>query len=50
MGVDTVVEIGPKRILSGLIRRIDRRLRILNVEDEASLERTASALNDETGE
>ncbi len=50
MGVDTVVEIGPKRILSGLIRRIDRRLRLLNVEDEASLERTASALNGETGE
>ena len=50
MGVDTIVEIGPKRILSGLIRRIDRRFRLLNVEDEASLERTASALNGETGE
>jgi [acyl-carrier-protein] S-malonyltransferase len=50
MGVDTIVEIGPKRILSGLVRRIDRRFRLLNVEDEASLERTASALNGETGE
>ncbi len=50
MGVDTIVEIGPKRILSGLIRRIDRRLRLLNVEDEASLEKTASALNGGTGE
>jgi len=40
MGVDTIVEIGPKRVLSGLIRRIDRRLRLLNVEDEASLEKT----------
>ena len=45
MGVETIVEIGPKRILSGLIRRIDRRLRLLNVEDEASLEKTVSALN-----
>jgi [acyl-carrier-protein] S-malonyltransferase len=45
MGVDTIVEIGPKRILSGLIRRIDRRLRVLNVEDGASLKKTASALN-----
>lgn len=45
MGVDTIVEIGPKRILSGLIRRIDRRFRLLNVEDEASLEATAAALN-----
>jgi [acyl-carrier-protein] S-malonyltransferase len=45
MGVDTIVELGPKRILSGLIRRIDRSLRLLNVEDEASLEKTVSALN-----
>lgn len=49
MGVDTIVELGPKRILSGLIRRIDRRIRLLNVEDEASLEKTASALNGGTG-
>jgi [acyl-carrier-protein] S-malonyltransferase len=50
MGVDTIVEIGPKRILSGLIRRIDRRFRLLNVEDEASLEKTVSALNGGMGE
>jgi len=49
MGVDTIVEVGPKRILSGLIRRIDRRLRLLNVEDGESLERTASTLNGEIG-
>jgi [acyl-carrier-protein] S-malonyltransferase len=45
MGIDTVVEIGPKRILSGLIRRIDRSLRLLNVEDGATLEKTVAALN-----
>jgi [acyl-carrier-protein] S-malonyltransferase len=45
MGVETIVEIGPKRTLSGLIRRIDRRLRLLNVEDGESLEKTAAALN-----
>jgi [acyl-carrier-protein] S-malonyltransferase len=45
MGVGTIVEMGPKRILSGLIRRIDRRLRVLNVEDGDSLEKTLSALN-----
>jgi len=50
MGVDTIVEIGPKRILSGLIRRIDRRFRLLNVEDEASLEMTATALNGDVPE
>ncbi len=46
MGVDTIVELGPKRTLSGLIRRIDRRLRLLNVEDGESLEQTVAALND----
>ncbi|MBE9547161.1 MAG: ACP S-malonyltransferase, partial [Proteobacteria bacterium] len=40
MGVDTIVEIGPKRILSGLIRKIDRNIRVLNVEDAGSLEKT----------
>ena len=50
MGVDTIVELGPKRILSGLIRRIDRRFRLLNVEDEASLEMTAAALNGDVPE
>jgi malonyl CoA-acyl carrier protein transacylase len=45
MGVDTIIELGPKRILSGLIRRIDRRLHLLNVADEESLKKTASALN-----
>lgn len=46
MGIDTIVELGPKRTLSGLIRRIDRRLRLLNVEDSESLEKTVAALND----
>ena len=45
MGIDTVVELGPKRTLSGLIRRIDRRLRLLNVEDGESLEKTVAELN-----
>lgn len=45
MGIDTIVELGPKRTLAGLIRRIDRRLRILNVEDGESLEKTMATLN-----
>ena len=44
LGVDTVVEIGPRHILSGLIRRIDRRIRLLQVEDIPSWERTKDAL------
>ena len=45
LGVDTVVELGPKRVLSGLIRRIDAGLRLLNVEDAESLAKTVAALN-----
>ena len=45
MGVDTVVEIGPRRTLLGLIKRIDRKMRLLNVEDPASLRKTAAYLN-----
>jgi [acyl-carrier-protein] S-malonyltransferase len=45
LGVDTVVEIGPKRILAGLIRRIDRRGHLLNVEDPVSLGKTVAVRN-----
>jgi len=41
MGVQTVVEIGPRKTLSGLIKRIDRDIKTLNIEDKASLEATA---------
>ena len=43
-GVDTVVEVGPGQVLSGLVKKIDRGVRVLNVEDPASLEATVSAL------
>jgi len=36
-GVQTLVEIGPGKVLSGLVRQIDRNLRCVNVEDQASL-------------
>ena len=36
-GVKTFVEIGPGKVLSGLVRQIDREARCVNVEDEASL-------------
>jgi [acyl-carrier-protein] S-malonyltransferase len=48
MGVDTIVELGPKRVLSGLVRRIDRRFRLLNVEDMSSLEAAAAALAEDS--
>ncbi len=43
-GVDTFVEVGPGRVLSGLIRRISSDVRVLNVQDLPSLEKTLTAL------
>lgn len=39
-GVDIFVEVGPGKVLSGLLRQIDRSVRCLNVEDAASLKST----------
>jgi [acyl-carrier-protein] S-malonyltransferase len=39
-GVRRVVELGPGRVLGGLVRRIDRDVEVLNVEDVASLEKS----------
>jgi [acyl-carrier-protein] S-malonyltransferase len=36
-GVDTVIELGPGKVLVGLIRRIDKGLRVYSVEDPAGL-------------
>jgi [acyl-carrier-protein] S-malonyltransferase len=38
------VEVGPGRVLSGLMRQIDRGQSCVNVEDSASLEKTLAAL------
>ena len=43
-GVDTFVEAGPGKVLSGLMRQINRGVKILNVEDAASLETAQAAL------
>jgi [acyl-carrier-protein] S-malonyltransferase len=43
-GVGTFVELGPGKVLSGLIRQTNRDAKCLNVEDAASLEATRAAL------
>ncbi|HEX8493412.1 MAG TPA: ACP S-malonyltransferase [Pyrinomonadaceae bacterium] len=43
-GVETFVEAGPGKVLSGLVRQIRREARCLNVEDRASLSATREAL------
>jgi [acyl-carrier-protein] S-malonyltransferase len=43
-GVRTLVEIGPGKVLCGLMRQIDRSQKCLNVEDEVSLQKTRDFL------
>ena len=49
-GVNTFVEVGPGRVLTGLLRQIERSVATLNVEDEKSLagtlEKVAGARSD----
>lgn len=44
-GVEVFIEIGPGKVLSGMISRIDPNVKILNIEDKASLERTIQELS-----
>ncbi len=41
-GISTFVEVGPGKVLSGLMRQIDRSKTCMNVEDEASLQKVLS--------
>jgi [acyl-carrier-protein] S-malonyltransferase len=43
-GVTRVVELGPGKVLTGLVRRIAKGLEIFNVEDGASLDKVLAAL------
>lgn len=45
-GVDTFLEVGPGKVLSGFVKRVKKDATILNVEDSASWEKTASALKE----
>jgi [acyl-carrier-protein] S-malonyltransferase len=43
-GVGRFIEVGPGRVLSGMVKHISRERQIFNVEDLASLEQTLAAL------
>ena len=43
-GVDTFIEIGPGRVLCGFVKKIDRKLTVINVEDMASLNKAVELL------
>ena len=42
-----VIEIGPGKVLSGFIRKIDKSIKTYQVEDQASLEKTLMGLKGE---
>jgi [acyl-carrier-protein] S-malonyltransferase len=45
-GVDTFVEVGPGTVLSGLVKKSARDVRVWNVEDPASLEAAVAAIGE----
>jgi len=44
LGVTRMVEVGPGKVLSGLVKRIDKTVEVVNVEDPASLEKALAVL------
>lgn len=46
LGVDKVVEVGPGKVLLGMVKRIDRGIECFNAEDEDSLRKTVEALRE----
>lgn len=44
-GVEIFIEVGPGRVLSGLVKRIHRETEVYNVEDSRSLKETVEGLN-----
>jgi [acyl-carrier-protein] S-malonyltransferase len=45
-GVQSFVEVGPGRVLCGLIKKISRSMNIMNVEDAASLEKVLASVRE----
>jgi len=42
-GIDTFIEIGPGKVLSGLVRKVKRSVKVINVEDPKGLDRLEKA-------
>lgn len=46
-GVDTVIEVGPGKALSGFVRKTDRSMKVMNIETYDDLQRTLQAVEEE---
>jgi [acyl-carrier-protein] S-malonyltransferase len=44
-GVRLLIEVGPGRVLSGLVRQIDRSVKLVNIEDSKSLKETLEVVS-----
>jgi [acyl-carrier-protein] S-malonyltransferase len=49
MGADCFIEIGPSRVLSGLLKRIDRTVQVISVEGPEGIEKARAVMLGETG-
>src|SRR6202012_4087734 len=47
-GVTRALEIGPGKVLAGLVKRIDKRIKVLNVSDAEGIERVQAFLTEES--
>jgi len=45
-GITTIVEVGPGKVLSGLVKKISRETMVCNVEDRASLEKVLALVRE----
>ncbi|WP_062231704.1 ACP S-malonyltransferase [Fictibacillus sp. FJAT-27399] len=47
LGVDTFIEIGPGKVLSGLVKKVNRRANVIAISDEATINAAAEKLKGE---